>query len=150
MAADLANAFGDLEALSKATTEELEKVEGVGPNTSAAVRDWFDRASNRRLLEKLRRAGVWPRAKGRAAPRAAQTLRDLSFVVTGTLAGLSRDEAKALIQAHGGKVASSVSRRTSFLVVGESPGSKLEEARKLGVPEIGEAGLRKLIAGGRL
>jgi DNA ligase (NAD+) len=150
IAADLASAFGDLDALSKATADELEEVEGVGPNTSAAVRDWFDRASNRRLLEKLRHAGVWPRAKARAVPRVAQTLEGWSFVVTGTLGGLSRDEAKALIQAHGGKVASLVSRRTSYLVVGESPGSKLEEARKLGVPEIDEAGLRKLIVGGRL
>ncbi len=149
MAADLAGAFGDLESLSKATAEELEQVEGVGPNTSAAVRDWFDRASNRRLLEKLRRAGVWPRAVGKAASRASQTLEGLSFVVTGTLPKLSREETKALIQAHGGKVGSSVSRKTSYVVVGESPGSKLDEARKLGVPEIGESGLRKLIAGSR-
>jgi DNA ligase (NAD+) len=148
MAVDLASAFGDLDALAKATAEELEKMEGVGPNTSSAVRDWFDRASNRRLLEKLRRVGVWPRATSRSASRSAQTLEGLSFVVTGTLPTLNRENAKSLIQAHGGKVASSVSRKTSYLVVGESPGSKLDEARKLGVPEVDEAGLRKLIAGG--
>ncbi len=148
MAADLAIAFGNLDALSKATTEELEKVEGVGPNTSAAVRDWFDRASNRRLLEKLRRAGVWPGAVEKASSRGAQTLGGLTFVVTGTLAGLSRDEAKSLIQAHGGKVVSAVSRKTSYLLVGEAPGSKLDEARRLGVPQIDE-GLQKLIASGR-
>jgi DNA ligase (NAD+) len=149
MAADLAHAFGDLDALSKATTDQLEQVEGVGPNTSAAVRDWFDRSSNRRLLGKLRNAGVWPRASARTAERPAQTLEGLSFVVTGMLPSLSREEAKAQILAHGGKVASSVSRKTSYLVVGEAPGSKLAEARKLGVPEIDEAGLRKLISGGR-
>ena len=146
MAADLAIAFGNLDALSKATTEELERVEGVGPNTSAAVRDWFDRASNRRLLEKLRQAGVWPRAVGKASSRGAQTLGGLTFVVTGALAGLSRDEAKSLIQAHGGKVVSAVSRKTSYLLVGESPGSKLDEARKLGVPEIDLEGLKRLVA----
>jgi DNA ligase (NAD+) len=149
MAADLATAFGDLDALSKATTEELESVGGVGPSTSAAVRDWFDRASNRRLLEKLRRAGVWPRAEAGREPGATRTLEGSSFVVTGTLPTLSREQAKGLIQAHGGKVASSVSRKTSYLLVGQSPGSKLDEARKLGVPEIDEAGLRKLLAGGR-
>jgi DNA ligase (NAD+) len=148
MALDLASAFGDLDALSKATAEELEKVEGVGPNTSAAVRDWFDRASNRRLLAKLRRAGVWPSAGAKRGPAAIQTLEGLFFVVTGTLRTLSREDVKSLIQAHGGKVASSVSRKTSYLVVGESPGSKLDEARKLGVPEVDEAGLRELIAGG--
>jgi DNA ligase (NAD+) len=73
----------------------------------------------------------------------------LTFVVTGTLAGLTRDEAKALIQAHGGKVSSSVSSKTSYLVVGESPGSKLDEARKHGVPQLDEAGLRALAARGR-
>jgi DNA ligase (NAD+) len=149
MAADLTSAFGDLDALSGASAEDLERVEGVGPSTSAAVRDWFDRPSNRRLLDKLRRAGVWPRAAAGASSRGAQTLQGLTFVVTGTLAGLSRDEAKALIQAHGGKVTSSVSRKTSYLVVGESPGSKLDEGRKLGVPGIDEAGLRRLIGGGR-
>jgi DNA ligase (NAD+) len=149
MAADLASAFGGLDALSQATAEELEEVEGVGPNTSAAIRDWFDRASNGRLLEKLRRAGVWPRAEAKRKARASQTLEGSTFVLTGTLPALSREEAKALILAHGGKVASSVGKKTSYLVVGESPGFKLDEARKLGVPEIDEAGLRKLVAGGR-
>ncbi len=121
----------------------------MGPNTSAAVRDWFERASNRKLLQKLRRAGVWPQAEARTGPKLAQTLAGLTFVVTGTLAGLSRDGARALIQAHGGKVSSSVSSKTSYLVVGESPGSKLDEARKHGVAQIDEAGLRALATRGR-
>jgi DNA ligase (NAD+) len=149
MAGDLAAAFADLDALSRAGSEDLEGVPGVGPNTSTAVRDWFERASNRKLLQKLRRAGVWPRAKVGASPKVAQTLAGMSFVVTGTLAGLTRDGTKALIQAHGGKVASSVSSKTSYLVVGESPGSKLDEARKHAVPLLDEAGLRTLIARGR-
>ncbi len=149
MAADLAAAFGDLDALSRAGAEDLEGVPGVGPNTSAAVLDWFERASNRKLLQKLRRAGVWPRAESRTGPKVAQTLAGLTFVVTGTLAGLTRDEAKALILARGGKVSSSVSSKTSYLVVGESPGSKLDEARKHGVPQLDEAGLRALAARGR-
>jgi DNA ligase (NAD+) len=149
MAGDLAAAFGDLEALSHAGAADLERVAGVGPNTSAAVRDWFERASNRKLLQKLRRAGVWPKAAARAVSKKPQSLAGKTFVVTGTLAGLTRDEAKALIQAHGGKVSSAVSSKTAYLVVGESPGSKLEEARKHGVPQLDEAGLRALIGRGR-
>jgi DNA ligase (NAD+) len=149
MAADLAAAFGDLDALSRAGAEDLEGVPGVGPNTSAAVLDWFERASNRKLLQKLRRAGVWPRAETGSGPKVTQTLAGLTFVVTGTLARMTRDEAKVLIQAHGGKVSSSVSSKTSYLVVGGSPGSKLDEARKHGVPQLDEAGLRALAARGR-
>ena len=149
MAADLARAFGDLEALSEASAEDLEQVEGVGPNTSAAVRDWFERPSNRKLLDKLRRAGIWPRAQTGAGTAAAQTLAGLTFVITGTLAGMSRDEAKSLIQEHGGKVASTVSRKTNYLLAGESPGSKQDEARRLGVQQVDLAGLKALIAGRR-
>jgi DNA ligase (NAD+) len=147
MAGDLARAFGDLGALSRASAGDLEKVEGVGPSTSAAVRDWFERASNRRLLEKLRRAGVWPRAEAARAGKGSQALAGLTFVITGTLPGLSREQAKARILEHGGKVASSVSAKTSYLLVGESPGSKLDEARRLGVAQIELDALDELIAG---
>ena len=147
MAADLARAFGDLGALSRAGAEELEKVEGVGPSTSAAVRDWFERASNCKLLEKLRRAGVWPWAEAPKAGPASQALAGLTFVITGTLPGVSRDQARARIQEHGGKVASAVSAKTSYLLVGENPGSKVDEARRLGVAQIDLEGLDKLIAG---
>lgn len=149
MAADLARAFGDLEALSRARPEELEKVEGVGPSTSTAVRDWFERASNRKLLEKLRRAGVWPRAEAPKAGPGSQALAGLTFVITGTLAGVSREQARARIQEHGGKVASAVSGKTNYLLVGENPGSKVDEARRLGVAQIDLDGLDKLIAGRR-
>ena len=147
MANDLARAFGDLAALSRARAEELEKVEGVGPSTSAAVRDWFERESNRRLLEKLRRAGVWPKAEAPKAAPGSMTLAGLTFVITGTLPGVSREQAKARILEHGGKVASAVSGKTSYLLVGENPGSKVDEAKKLGVAPIDLDGLEKLIAG---
>jgi DNA ligase (NAD+) len=147
MAADLARAFGDLGALSRASSEELEKVEGVGPSTSAAVRDWFERESNRRLLEKLRRAGVWPRAEAPEVASGPRTLAGLTFVITGTLAGVSREQAKARILEHGGKVASSVSAKTSYLLVGENPGSKLDDARRLGVPQIDLEDLQRLLEG---
>jgi DNA ligase (NAD+) len=147
MAADLARAFGDLGALSRASSEELEKVEGVGPSTSAAVRDWFERESNRRLLEKLRRAGVWPRAEAPEVASGPRTLAGLTFVITGTLAGVSREQAKARILEHGGKVASSVSAKTSYLLVGENPGSKLDDARRLGVPQMDLEDLQRLLEG---
>jgi len=147
MAADLARAFGDLGTLSRAGPQDLERIGGVGPSTSAAVRDWFERASNRKLLEKLRRAGVWPRAEAPKAGPASQVLAGLTFVITGTLAGVSREQARARIQEHGGKVASAVSSRTSYLLVGQDPGSKLDEARRLGVPQIDLEGLDRLIGG---
>ena len=149
VAAVLARHFGSIEALLEADEDEMQKVEGIGPSTAAAIADWFRRASNRRVLEKLRKAGVWP--KGRPAERASvpQSLAGQSFVITGTLPGLTRDEAKGLIEQHGGKVTGSVSRKTSFLVVGEEAGSKLQEARALGIAELDEAGLRRLITKSR-
>jgi len=145
-AADLARTFGSLDTLPGATPDELQRVEGIGPNIAAAIVDWFARPANRRVLEKLRAAGVWPTGGGPAAP-AGGPLEGMTFVVTGTLAGFSRDEVKAFIEAHGGKVTDSVSRKTSYVVAGESPGSKLDRARELGVPVIDEAGLRRLAGG---
>ncbi len=143
-AADLARHYPDLEALSKASLEELMQIEGIGPNTAQAIVDWFSRPGNQRVLEKLKAVGVWPRSET-AAPAGLAPLSGLTFVITGTLSGFSREEAKAFIEAHGGKVTDSVSRNTSYLVVGENPGSKLQKARQLGVPLLDEEGLKRLI-----
>ncbi len=145
VAGDLAQAFGDLDALSQASLDSLTEVEGVGPNLAYAVRDWFETSKNKALLKKLKQAGVWPLAERRAAPQGSLALDGLTFVVTGTLPNLTRDEAKELIVSNGGKVTGSVSANTDYLVLGESPGSKLERARKLGVPTLDEDSLRALI-----
>jgi DNA ligase (NAD+) len=146
MATDLAAHFGSLDALQKAKLDDLQEVEGIGPNTAQAILDWFSRPGNKNVLKKLKKAGVWPTAEarpagaGRAGPLAGKT-----FVITGTLPILSRDEAKQLIQAAGGKVTDSVSKKTDYLVVGEAAGSKLDKAQSLGVATLDEAALRKLV-----
>ena len=89
-------------------------------------------------------AGVWPRATAQPASQIPQSLQDLTFVVTGSLEGFTRDEVKEFIEGHGGKVSSSVSKKTSYLVLGAEPGSKYEKAQSLGVPILDEAGLRRL------
>lgn len=133
-AGDLARTFKSLDRLQEAGVEELDAVEGIGPDTAAVVVDWFERPRNRRMLDKLRNAGVWPAAEDDEMDSGEQPLQGMTFVITGTLPGLSRNEAKAWIEARGGKVTGSVSSRTSYLVAGESPGSKLEKARSLDVP----------------
>lgn len=144
-AADLAQNFHDLDRLSKASLDELQTVEGIGPNIAQAIVDWFARPANRLVLEKLRQAGVWPQTEPLSTHSVAeQPLAGLTFVVTGTLPVLSREGAKEYIQAHGGKVSDSVSKKTSYLVLGESPGSKLDKARELNIPVLDEAGLRRL------
>jgi DNA ligase (NAD+) len=149
VAGDLADEFKDLGELQAASEEDLQRVSGIGPNTAAAIRDWFARTSNRKVLDKLRRSGVWPRAVARPRSSAPRRLSGLTFVITGTLDGMSRDEARKLIESNGGKVTSSLSGKTNYLVVGEAPGSKLEQARSLGVAQIDKAGLRRLIEHGK-
>ncbi len=144
-ARDLASHFGSLDALAAASTDDLQQVGGIGPAASQAVVDWFARNSNRRVLNKLKAAGVWPIAAPRQASAAEGPLAGQTFVITGTLPTLSRDEAKALIERQGGKVTDSVSKKTSYLVLGESPGSKLAKAQSLGVPVLDEAALLKLV-----
>ncbi len=146
-AVDLAGRFHDLDALRRADITALTSIEGIGPNIAQAVLDWFSQESNQALLEKLRKIGLWPVVA--AAPVsggvAADALRGLTFVITGTLPDYSRDEMKEFIQANGGKVVSSVSRSTSYLVSGENPGSKLEKARELGVSILDQTALLALI-----
>ncbi|MFZ5905386.1 MAG: NAD-dependent DNA ligase LigA [Chloroflexota bacterium] len=147
MAGDLSRHFEDLDTLAKAKPDDLQQIEGVGPNTAEAIVDWFARPMNQKVLKKLKSVGMWP-AGGQLSvvgSQASDKLTGLTFVITGTLPTLSRDDAKAFIESHGGKVTDSVSKKTSYLVLGESPGSKFDKAKSLGVKIIGEEELRKLV-----
>jgi len=146
MAADLTRHYPDLDALSKATVGELQEIEGVGPNIAEAIVDWFARSANQNLLKKLKAAGVWPESRQQSANSGqAGALSGLSFVVTGTLAGFTRDGIKEFIQVNGGKLVGSVSKNTDYLVLGENPGSKFDKAQELGVKIINEEELRRLV-----
>ena len=146
MAVDLARYFEDLDKLSTASIDDLQKIEGVGPNIAQAIVEWVEKESNRNLLKKFRAAGIWPKSKrGASAQTGKQPLAGLSFVVTGTLPGFSREGIKEYIENSGGKVVDSVSKKTSFLVLGENPGSKLDKARTLGIPILDENALKKLV-----
>ena len=142
----LAQHFGDLEPLRQASAEALEEVPDVGPVVAHNVGAFFAEAHNNEVISKLLRAGiVW--APISAAQPGGLALQGRSFVLTGTLARGSRDEAKARIQALGGKVTGSVSAKTDYLVAGDKPGSKLERARKLGVQVLDEEGFESLLRG---
>jgi DNA ligase (NAD+) len=142
-ARDLASRFPSLDTLGAASEDQLKEVEGIGPNITAAIVDWFGRARNQAVLEKLKAAGLWPTGTlPSGAP--AGPLSGMTFVVTGTLPTFSRDGVKDFIEKHGGKVTDTVSKKTSYLVLGEAPGSKFQKAQELGVRVIYEDGLRKL------
>lgn len=143
VAADFARHFRNLDALAGATQEDLEAIDGIGPSIAEEVVEWFGRARNRKLLAKLKASGVWP--KEAAKKVGPVPLAGLTFVLTGTLPDMSRDEAKARIEAAGGKVLGSVSAKTNFLVAGEAAGSKLTKAQELGVKVVDLAGLLALI-----
>lgn len=144
MARDLAQRYGSLDKIAKATEAELQQVEGLGPNIAQSVVDWFGEEKNQMVLAKLKAAGVWPleQAEVKAGGGA---LDGKIFVITGTLPSYSREEMSELIRQHGGRVSDSVSRNTSYLVAGEKAGSKMAKAEKLSVPVIDEAGLLGLI-----
>ncbi len=143
-AGDLAKHFGNLDSLAQASATDLQAIEGFGPNTAESIVDWFSREANRRLLEKLKAAGVWPQGSNQLSVISNQALAGLTFVVTGTLPTLSREGVKEFIEQHGGKVTDSVSKKTSYLVLGENPGSKHDKALALGIPILDEAGLKSL------
>jgi len=145
MAGDLSRNFGNLSALAKAGAEELQQIEGVGPNIAESIVDWFAQPTNQKLLKKLKAAGVNPEMQKSEARMQNGALSGMTFVVTGTLPTLSRDGVKEFIESNGGKVTDSVSKKTSYLVLGENPGSKAEKARTLGVKILDEAELRELI-----
>jgi DNA ligase (NAD+) len=136
----LADHFGSLDAVREAAIDTLQEAEEVGPKVAQSVRDFFDEEKNRELLERLRKAGLRFSQEKRAA-RKDTTLAGLTFVLTGSLPTLSREEAKQRIELAGGKVAGSVSKKTSYVVAGEDAGSKLDKAKELGLPVIDEAAL---------
>ena len=144
-AADLAGHFGNLDALSAASVDDLQQIEGIGPNIAEGIVDWFARPANQKVLKKLKKAGVWPQMQKAEGKKQEGAFTGLTFVVTGTLPTLSREGAKEFIESNGGKVTDSVSKKTSYLVLGENPGSKFEKAKSLGVKIIGEEELRKMI-----
>lgn len=145
MARDLSQAYHDVDALSQAKTDELMQIEGVGPNIAEAIVDWFARPINQKVLKKLKSAGMWPKGDdSQSESQVSDAFAGMTFVVTGTLPTFSRNDAKGFIESHGGKVVSSVSKKTSYLVLGENPGSKFEKAQALGVKIVGEEELKKL------
>jgi DNA ligase (NAD+) len=146
-AADLARHFGALDRLMDATEEQLLEVPDVGPVVAMSIRRFFAERHNREVIEQLRAGGVHWDEHAPALAKPAGRLAGRTFVLTGTLPSLSRDDAKALIESHGGKVAGSVSKKTDFVVAGDDAGSKLGKARDLGVAILDEDGLRKLLEG---
>jgi DNA ligase (NAD+) len=131
-----------MDALLAATPEGLERVQEVGPRVAAAVHEFFAEERNRKLVERLRAAGLTFTAEKR---KRSAKLEGLTFVLTGTLPTLSRDDAKERIEASGGRVSGSVSKKTSYVVAGEEAGSKLDKARELKVPVIGEGELLEML-----
>ncbi len=140
----LAEHFGSFERLAKASEVELEQVHEIGPKTAQGIVEFFAEERNRKLIEKLRAAGVRMEQE-KAVKKGPQPLAGKQFVLTGTLPHYSRDEASRMIEEAGGRVVGSVSKRTDYVVVGAEPGSKLEKARSLGVKTIDEDELLKLL-----
>jgi DNA ligase (NAD+) len=153
-ARSLARTFGDLPTLIAADVDALESVDGIGPVIAASVRSWFDNPRNVELVEELAALGVTPTAPAAASAATdgdaadPELLAGLTVVVTGTLDGFTREEAHAALEARGAKVAGSVSGRTSMVVAGASPGSKVTKAEQLGVPVLDEDGFRRLLEAG--
>ena len=146
-AKDLAKHFGGIDRLMAASIEQLLEVNDVGPIVAQSVRTFFDQPHNVEVVEQLRAAGVhWDEHEGASTDAAPKPLAGKTFVLTGTLPVLSRDDAKDLIEAAGGKVSGSVSKKTHYVVAGEEAGTKLDKARELGLTILDEAGLRALLS----
>ncbi|MFD0541306.1 NAD-dependent DNA ligase LigA [Actinomadura luteofluorescens] len=144
-AQDLAREMRSLDAIAEASEEELAAVDGVGPTIAASIKKWFEEPWHREIVDKWRAAGVRMEDEGAAGPR---PLEGVTVVITGSLEGFSRDSATEAVQRLGGKVSGSVSKKTGFVVVGDSPGSKYDKAVKLGVPVLAEEGFRVLLSDG--
>ena len=142
----LATAFGTMDAIRQASEEELAHVDGVGPIIAAALTEWFAEDWHREIMDRWAAAGV--RMEDERDESMPRTLEGLTVVVTGSLEGFSRDEAKEAILIRGGKAAGSVSKNTSYVVAGENAGTKLDKAEQLGVPVLDEDGFRELLANG--
>jgi DNA ligase (NAD+) len=145
MAQSLARHFGSVDRLMQATQEEIQAVEGVGPDRAESIAEWFADEENRGLVEELRGLGLRLELAEEDRPREGP-LTGRTFVITGTLERLSREQAKTALEELGAKVTESVSKSTTGLVVGESPGSKLEKARRLGVEILDEKAFEKLVS----
>ncbi len=141
----LARHFGSLEALGKASVEELDEIPEIGLTVAESVRDWFEDPGNAELCERLNVAGVKTTLTRTANHKVDEQFANKQFVLTGTLASFTRDEAKASIEARGGRVMSSVSKKTDFVIAGEEAGSKLEKARTLGVAVLDEPAFKKML-----
>ena len=142
VAALLADHFKDLHALMHCSREKLESVDGIGPTVAESIVRFFEQKDNRRIIDQMLASGVEIEA---AAPRKTGKLSGQVFVLTGKLENFTRAQAKALIEAAGGRVSGSVSRKTNYVIGGEDPGSKLTQARELGIHVIDEAGLKRLL-----
>jgi len=140
----LAGDFGTIDAIAQATEDELQRSEGIGPEVAASVALFFRQRANRAMIERLRRAGVEMTAPKRVRAEGGK-LAGKTFVLTGTLANMTREQATEFIVAAGGKVSGSVSKKTDFVVAGDEPGSKLTKAQTLGIPILDEEGLRRLL-----
>lgn len=139
----LTSVFGSLDALGEATSEQLQEIEGLGPNISNAVVEWFDDPTNRRVLDKLQTAGFWPTLND-SQSKTSGVLAGTNIVITGTLQGWSRKDAVDYIESHGGAVGKSITSNTNYLLVGDRPGSKLDRARNLGIKVIDVNVLKEL------
>jgi DNA ligase (NAD+) len=141
----LARHFGSLERLGQATVEELDEIHEVGLTMAQSIHDWFADKGNARLCERLRAAGVRAETEKQTTAEVEQIFAGQQIVLTGTLPAMTRDEARGLIEARGGRVTSSVSKKTNFVLAGDEPGSKLDKANQLGVTVIDEAAFKKML-----
>jgi DNA ligase (NAD+) len=144
-AREISRAMGSLDRIAEATAEELAAVDGVGPVIAAAIVEWFQVDWHREIVERWQAAGVTPAAAPQTGP---QPLLGLTVVITGTLSGFTRDGAKEAAQRAGAKVSGSVSKKTSYVVIGDNPGTKADKAVELGVSVLDEAGFRTLLVEG--
>jgi DNA ligase (NAD+) len=141
----LAREFGSLKKLTQATVEQLDDVPEIGLTMAQSIHDWFADAGNKELCERLHLTGVRTELEKTTKSITDERFAGKQFVLTGTLPSMTRDEAKSLIESHGGRVMSSVSKKTNFVLAGAEPGSKLDRANQLGVAVIDEAEFKKML-----
>jgi DNA ligase (NAD+) len=146
----LANRLKSLDAIADASEDELGAVDEIGPTIASSIHAWFADERNRGLVRRLAEAGVSTRADGDGGPELPQVLSGRTVVLTGAFEGFTRDQAAREVEDRGGRVASSVSKKTDFVVVGADAGSKAERARELGVTMVDEAGFRQLLEKGEV
>ena len=140
----LAAHFPNLDAITRSSLDELQQIPDVGDVVGQSIHDFFREPGNLKTIEKLRKAGLQFKAEEKRAGESASKVNGTTWVITGSLSQ-SRDEIAELIIAHGGKVSGSVSKKTSFVLAGQDPGSKLEKAKKLGVRVVSETEFRKML-----